>query len=136
MNISSNRYWKPRCAVGSINFGADEESLMSTSLKRIHDEEGDLTGWNVYGDETRFRVYCENKSIISISVHDQLLFKGVNLIAMTLDELKNELNSEGTDGENVEMPDGPQQVWQFEEYGLQIWTSNGIVITAICDDGM
>jgi len=72
MIINNNRSWKPNVAVGSLNFGATEESLFLSNFKRFPDEE------------------------------------------------------------NVNMPDGTQQVWQFDNYGLQIWISNGKVVTAIC----
>lgn len=98
----------------------------------------DESGYESYIlDQPSLSLFCEEDTIVSISCDDELLYKGRNLIGISIDEFISIVGM-SNDGEIDELnfeDDGiPQLVYEFDEIGLQVWTKKGIIITIIASN--
>lgn len=83
---------------------------------------------------TEISLDVENGLVVSIFSHDHFCFKSENLIGMKVTYLLELMSSaEHDDGETTEYADGEiQTVYEFDELGLQVWESNGVIVGAAC----
>jgi hypothetical protein len=80
-------------------------------------------------------LFVENDIINSISCYEELIYKGRNLINLTLDQfisITEEYYTE-VDELNFDDDDIPQYVYEFENLGLQVWEKgkDGRIVTII-----
>lgn len=100
----------------------------------------DVTEWETYEElDLKLSLYVENGTIQSISCNDECLFKGRNIIGMEIDEFMNFYNIEPV-GEVEKLfvnGDETQDVYEFDDIGLQVWCRNNVIVTVIAsmDEG-
>ena len=111
----------------------------------IANYQNELTSWifeplDKYGDEhyktpndTRI-ISVHNSKIGSIFCYETLIYQGVNLIGLTIDEFKNITQSDyvgDVDVLDFEDDGYPQSVYEFEDIGAQVWEKQGKIVTII-----
>lgn len=87
-------------------------------------------------DQLEITLFVHNKAIESIACYEELLFKGKNLIGMTIADFINHTNENyygKIDELDFEDDNIPQYVYEFESMGLQVWTKGkqGNIVTII-----
>lgn len=131
---------KPLSSLGPFCFGATISSYIDEyELKRIESEECDSVGWQVYGIEGHdVRINAEGSAIVSIAVYEECVHEGVNLIGMSLDELREHWGGLPEEYDEVCVDDekGFQKVYDLDELSLQFWIDeSGKVVTVISNGG-
>lgn len=78
----------------------------------------------------------ENGILVSMTAHQGVIYKGVDLVGLRIADLEGLLGCRADDtGTAVEYENGEVRTpSDFFEFGLQVWTSNGIVVSASCLD--
>lgn len=95
--------------------------------------ERDPTTFYSIGDDFTITLDDDGR-IEALHCHGELLYRGANLIGMSLQQL--EVHTDTTyvgepDSLNWEDDDIPQIVYEFETLGLQVWIKREIVVTII-----
>lgn len=111
----------------------------------IANYQNELADWifepiDKYGDEhyktsndTRI-ISIHSGKIGSIFCYETLIYQGVNLIGLTIDEFKNITQSDyvGTPEEMDFEDDGyPQVIYNFDDIGARVWVKKGKIVTII-----
>ncbi len=94
----------------------------------------DTTEWETYEEQhLNLSIYVENEIIQSISCNEECLYKGRNIIGMNIDEFMSFYNIEpvGKVDKLYINDDETQDIYEFDDIGLQAWCSKGIIVTAI-----
>lgn len=94
-----------------------------------------------YGDEfyhhpdgMLFISVYQGKKIGSIFCYETLIYQGINLIGLTIDEFKAVLGADyvgDVDVLDFEDDDHPQSIYDFESIGARVWEKQGKIITII-----
>ncbi|MCP4350392.1 MAG: hypothetical protein GY795_33405 [Desulfobacterales bacterium] len=128
--------WIPLKSVGQFVFGTPiDEYYKKFSLKPIPEEYYEGVGWEVFGISGEdLRLYFEKGRLKAVLCKESCLYRGMNLIGMAIEEVTDMLNEEPDIMEPEELSDGWQEVYDFENLGLQLWVKKGTVVTAICSD--
>ncbi len=126
--------WIPLKCVGPFNFGDQiDEYRNNFFLKLIPEEYNEKVDWDVYGiTNDEIRIYVENGKIEAVSCEADWFYNGKNMIGMRIKDVLNLLRMEPDTVETEELVEGPQEVYDFGDLGLQLWVKNGVVVTAIC----
>lgn len=125
--------WVPLVSVGPIGFDVPAQPLIKAhDLKKVdeYSVEGTDESWSVYAlpvGGTRIYVGDKKQQIESVGCNDDLIYRGRSLFGLTLDEIRSILGPEDEIGE--ELCDPPQIPVEFEEYSLQLWFQDGVVIS-------
>lgn len=94
----------------------------------------ETTGWEMYEEQSLgISLYVENNIIESISCNEECLYGGRNIIGMNIDEFMNFYGikpNEEVDKLYVS-EDEMQDVYEFDDIGLQVWCSDNIIVTVI-----
>ncbi len=128
--------WIPFRKVGVFVFGEDINNLINKyNLLFLSDERNENVGWNVYTmPEDDIRIYTENDNIISIACYENCYYNNINMIGCSIEEICNMLKSKyNNDIDEIEIDDKPEKVYDFDDYGVQVWERNGKIVTVICD---
>jgi hypothetical protein len=102
----------------------------------FEDDSTGLITYNLESPDTSPCVDKENKTIRFIMCNEELFFKGRNLIGLTIEEFMSHTR-ENYIGEvdiiDFEEDEIPQNVYEFENLGLQVWEKGekGKIITII-----
>lgn len=94
----------------------------------------DSTGWETYElDGANLCLYVEKGVIVSIACMEECLYKGRNIIGMKIHEFINyyETYPSGDIDKLYVNNDEIQDVYEFDDLGMQIWCSNDIIVTTI-----
>jgi hypothetical protein len=135
MSDTGSMTWEPLQHVGEIKLGARLGSAESRyELIRVPAEERDSVGWIVYRNPNdTLRVYLENGVVASVACYESFEFAGRNLIGMSVDEALGMLGyAPSTSNDIVDMPDGPQHVYDLDSLEVQLWAKDGRVVTVFC----
>jgi len=127
-------YFIPFERVGDFVFGTKiDEYLDRYSFDFLPKD--DSMGYDSYSiDNPQISLFIENGTIDSISCSEEFLFKGRNIIGMNIEEFMAfaDIFPQGDIDElEFEEDDIPQNVYEFEEIGLQVWAKKGIIVTII-----
>lgn len=78
-------------------------------------------------------LYVEGELIESIACHKTCNYKGKNLIQMSFDDFKNHVGlfPYGKKDEVYMSDDEVQDVYEFDDIGLQVWVKDNKVVTVI-----
>ncbi|MBP3195176.1 MAG: hypothetical protein J6M05_05875 [Cardiobacteriaceae bacterium] len=83
--------------------------------------------------DTHF-VEVTNGKIRTVFCYNELIYKNINLIGLTIDEFKKITESDyvgEVDVRDFHENEPPEYVYEFEEIGAQVWTHYGRVVTII-----
>jgi len=127
---------KPLEGIGDFRIGSNVRSVLQEYKYELSEDEYN-TGQDTYIFRTlgiSLFVNKESGLIESVLSDEECLFKGMNIIGMSLNSFIIHVESE-----YVGIPDCldfqedgiPQYVYEFEDLGLQVWTKNDIVVTVI-----
>lgn len=125
--------WVPNSSFGPIKLGDGINSYVQ-KLHLLNDvAEDDFTNWIGYKlPNVDIYIYVENGIIVSITSYEEFVYKGKNVIGMKGNQLGEILGCEPSElGRSVLFDDGDIQTpFEYFNLGLQLWVSNGIVVSA------
>ena len=78
------------------------------------------------------RIYSEDGVIAAIACYKECLYQNKNIIGLSLSEVIDLLNRVPDDYSTEEMSDGEQEIYDFNEYDMQIWINDNKVVTVFC----
>ncbi|WP_334126086.1 hypothetical protein [Empedobacter brevis] len=108
--------------------------LFSFTIEDHSNKEAPSVNYSI--DQPEMTLFVNNKIIESIACYEELLYKGKNLIGMTIADFINHIG-ENYYGEidelNFEDDNIPQFVYEFESVDLQVWVKGdqGKIVTII-----
>lgn len=129
-------YFEPFENIGDFRIGADIKSYLGKYNYELSEDEYD-TGQDTYNFKHFGVSLFVNKSngvIESILSDEECLYKGRNVIGMSLDEFIVHSNSKYVgepDCLDFQEDNVPQYVYEFEDIGLQVWTKSDQIVTVI-----
>jgi hypothetical protein len=120
--------WIPLIAVGPVKFGEPVLPLIK-KYQLIREPEYDAPGWESYEFPSSGEIVSvEDSSIVNISCYENILYKGKNLLGLSLDEVRFLIGLEDEFGEKIE----GQIPVEYFRLGLQIWLEDSSVVSATC----
>ncbi len=133
--------WVPNERIGPIVFGNPVSDYVDALSLRLESNEADAgyeeDYYTVPGADVD--IHFENGVVEQISIGDEFVFSGKNVIGAEESKLKSLLGSEPDEINEVELgEDGdPHQVLAYPALGLQVWLYHGIVDQIGCwrDEG-
>lgn len=130
-----NYQWVPNDRIGPFAFGTlANQYIEHYGLIPVPEEYNQKVDWIVYKTNTDDRIYVEDKKIVSVSCSSTCIYKENELIGQPVDKILEYLNCEPDSIESAELSEGFQEIYEFDQLGLQLWVKDGIVITAIVND--
>lgn len=124
-------YLTPLIGINEFTFKSDIRNYNNFDF---HYTPMNVIGYDTYDiDNSGLSIYAGNNLIESIACTKDLLYKGRNMIGMSIDEFKSHynLNPSGDIDTLFVDDDETQDVYEFDEVGLQIWCRNNVIVTAI-----
>jgi hypothetical protein len=122
--------WIPGESVGPFRFGEEAEGvLVSYKLVKL---EPDCQGasWDTYEIPAyKTKLYVEDGRIINVLCEDELYYRGVNLIGLSLEETRAFLGPEDEYVQKISLGDAAY----YHRLGLTLWIVDGIIDTATCE---
>lgn len=130
-----NYDWIPLTRLGPFEFRGDIRRLVESCIVIPLKSNDDSTGWDTYGygKDAETRVHIENDLIVTVACYERCILHGRNLIGLEFDSAK-QLIGCGHDEvpDIIEIDDEPQEVYEFDDAGAQVWVKDGKVITVFC----
>jgi hypothetical protein len=147
--------WVPCVSVGPFKFGTpihnyleqyelyeEDDYYRLANEKRLFPK---LNSWDHFKDRNQyltlkydhsFIIYTKNFLIDDISIRTYLYYNNCDIIWKQLDEVMKIIGRSSWDYEDSqEIEDQSQQMYIFYDLGLTLWTFEGKVENASCDDG-
>ncbi|WP_299223821.1 hypothetical protein [uncultured Psychroserpens sp.] len=110
-------------------------NYLDTFEFKIYRKDGDNDCDKYRIDNPDISLYLDdNNKIESINCRDECLYKGRNLIGMTIEDFISHTGEKyygEVDILDYEDDGIPQYVYEFDDIGLQVWCKNNIVVTII-----
>ncbi len=93
--------------------------------------------WDCYRNKNdKFDIYIEEGLIISISCEKTCFYEGVNIIGIMIMELTKLIgefpNLNITDAFEMHSDNTVQIVYEFDKWGIQVWTKKGKIVNIFC----
>jgi len=128
--------WIPLKGVGLLKFGTSIDQFVQDGTAVFIDT-SDSTGWSTYAyDNESLRINVERGKIVSIACYEQCLLNETDLIGLDFELIERILGCATEVNPDVLLiNEDPQEVFEFDNVGAQVWVKNGRVVTVICDDG-
>lgn len=128
-------YLVPRHQVGDFKLNEDI-SFYIEKFNLSQKPSEDNTGWTVYDFDTNISLFVEDGKIESISCTEECLYKGGNMIGMSFETFLSyyKIKPEGPPDILYVNDDEVQNVYEFDEIGLQIWCDENYIKTVIVSD--
>lgn len=121
--------WEPLVSVGFFKFGQQASPVIKQYNLLKLEPDCEAATWDTYEfPNSHTRIYVENSYVDSVGCYDNLFYKGINLLSLSLNEIRKILGKEDEIGESIEM----QTPIEYEDKSLQLWLQNGIIIGGIC----
>jgi hypothetical protein len=132
-----NLKWDPCVGVGEFIFGADIKPLIGKyNLLLVPDEYKSQVAWNSYSvSDKDMRIYTEDERIIAVACYEECWINGINLLGLSLTDIIKVMGivkEQISEGEEYEINDEVQFVYEIDDLGAQLWIQDGHVITIIC----
>jgi hypothetical protein len=124
--------WIPRKKVGPFVFGSPiKQYIKKYRLSAVPEEYNPKVDWAVYSTDIDDRIYVEEGRIVSVSCSSSFIYKEKELIGIPFGEILSYLNCQPDSVDKAELSDGFQDIYEFDQLGLQLWVKEGDVISAI-----
>lgn len=125
----------PFISVGPFFFDKSVDDYQSYDF--VFEPSDDKTEWSEYDlPEFGLTLYVENGLIVSINCNKQCWLNGINLIGYNIYEFAEQFGLPIEDREFDQLYtanlDQYQDVYEFDELGMQIWSLKGVIQTVIC----
>ena len=125
----------PQVSVGDVGLGDEIEIYTNRRLEYTDSILG--VPYSCYSfDGTPILAYTdENDRVESIHCETVCLWRGMNLIGMNIAKFE-ELAGQSHNGEidHIQLTEQLQDVYEYDDLGLQIWGFNGTIVTIIACD--
>ena len=128
--------WIPLVSVGPFKFGDDINNyFVQYRLKQIPEEYNEKVNWDVYAlPNEELRIFSENGRIVAVACEKICAYEDLNIIGMKMGKVAQAIRIEPDFIETEELTGGPQDVYDYDALGLQLWLKDGIVVKAICSE--
>lgn len=130
----------PHISVGRFKFGEKISKYISDIDYNFTKGEDDWD-WHQYElVNPQMNIYVDEDKIVSIACRKKCMLFGSNIIGMSMSDLINVTNAYPdldqtdtvfTESENRKL-DNPQIVYEFDNFGMQVWVKNGVIVTVFC----
>jgi hypothetical protein len=148
--------WVPCVSVGPFQFGTPINNYVKQYELYEEDEYYRLTGEKRYFSKLcnfcnnfkdvseyltlkydhSFTIYTKKSLINDIRIETYLYYNNCDIIGKSLDKVIKIIGRSSWDDEDSQdVIDQVQQIYYFYDMGLTLWTFEGKVVTAFCDDG-
>ena len=127
--------FQPFQGVGDFMFNSPIIDYLDLYKFTIYRKDGnyDCDKYNI--DNPDMSLYVDDNNIIeSINCHEECLYKGRNLIGMTIEEFISHTGEKyygEIDVLDYEDDGVPQYVYEFDDIGLQVWCKKNVIVTII-----
>ena len=127
--------WVPLENIGPFKFGDKIYNYVAHyPLTHIPEEYNEKVNWDVYEYPHKgLRIFSENGQIVAISSETILIYNDVNIIGMAKEKVGDILLAEPDVIEQEELIEGPQDVYDYDDLGLQLWVKDNVIIKSICN---
>ena len=120
--------WEPFVSVGPIQFNEPIAPLIN-QYKLQRKVEYDTPDWEAYEfpeDQTIVNVqeYC----VVSVSCYSNFVYKGKNLLGLSLEEIREILGEEYKIDNSMEK----QTSVEYDTISLQLWFEDGVTVSTMC----
>ena len=123
----------PLKRVGPFEFGKSIDSYHHLSLIEIPEEYDKEVNWRVYSVKNKdIRIYSDKGIITAIACYDECFFNNINIIGLSFDEFKSNINLKPTGSDKMELDDGIKEVYDFDELAIEVFVKDGIIISVNC----
>ncbi len=130
--------WNPSKGIGPFQIGVKiKKYIQEFDLELVSDEMKEGYEWETYSIKNRddIRVYSEDSKVVSILCDEYCFYEGKNLIGITIEQLVNVLNTEPNEKvDKIDLDDGIHYVYEFDDYGCQVWVKDNKVESFTCND--
>ena len=126
-------YFIPFEKIGDFKFDSDID-MYKSQFNFIHTPIDVSTNWETYLLESEdLELYVELNRIVSIVCREECLYKGRNIIGMDIDQFIRfyEINPIGEIDKLYVSDKELQDVYEFDDIGLQVWCTSSIIRTVI-----
>lgn len=126
-------YFIPLERVGEFDLNA-QISDYTEKFNFKYSPADESTDWETYSLENEgISLYVEENKIISIVCDEECLYKGRNIIGMNIDEFINsyDVNPIGEIDELYVNENETQNIYEFDDIGLQVWCRDDEIVTVI-----
>lgn len=134
-------FFIPFESVGDFKINSKIDDYFNSHEFEVFPKDGEYDSEKFNIDNPSISLFVEDGVIESICCDEECLYKGRNLIGMSIEELISHTGEKyygEIDEADFEEDNIPQYIYEFEDIGLQVWTKNGIVVTVIastaCED--
>jgi hypothetical protein len=122
--------WEPLISLGTIYFGEDMNSVVNRLGLEL-DESSENDDWLKYeSTNLGIQVFSEDSKVKRISCFDNLIYKGRNLLGLSLEEVREIVGNETDIDEPLSYdPSGNLYITPvyFDELSMIIYLENGLV---------
>lgn len=127
--------FQPFESVGGFMFNKSITDYLGLYKFTIYQKDGDYDCDKYNIDNPDISLYVDDNDIIeSINCREELIYKGRNLIGMSIEEFISHTGEKyyrEIDELNFDEDKIPQYVYEFDDIGLQVWCKNDKIITVI-----
>lgn len=97
-------------------------------------KENDSTGWDAYNLDDKISLYTDGELIVSIACRVACSLQGDLLVGEQFSQFLTVRQSYNISHDKIYMPedDNYQDVYDIDEFGLQLWVRNDIIVTVFC----
>lgn len=126
-------YFIPFEKIGEFEIEADLSKYID-NFNFEYTPPDDSTGWETYSiSDEGISLYIEKGVIVAIVCEKECLYKGRNIIGMSIEEFIafSDLEPEAEIDESHLDDDTIQQIFEFNDIGLQVWSENQTIVSVI-----
>lgn len=126
-------YFIPLERIGDFELNADICNYIE-NFDFEYSPADESTEWETYSlKNDDISLYVEDGKIVSIVCNEECIYNGRNIIGMNIDEFINfyEVNPIGEIDKLYVNDNETQDVYDFDDIGLQIWCKDDIIVTVI-----
>ena len=126
--------WK---SVGKFELNSDIKNYQFPKQNWEYGEKDEFGDEFYRATDNSLTISFQNNKVHNIFCYETLIYQGVNLIGLTIDEFKNITQSDyvgDVDVLDFEDDGYPQSVYEFEDIGAQVWEKQGKIVCIIVAD--
>lgn len=127
-------YFTPFECVGEFRFNTKISCYLNKYEFDILLKEKEYQSNHYTLKEQEVTLFVEENIIDSICCNEECLYKGRNLIGMTIEEFVSHTGEKyygEIDKADFEDDNIPQYIYEFDDIGLQVWVKNNKIVTVI-----
>jgi hypothetical protein len=124
----------PFISVGPFKLNSNINNYSSYEFTFYKCKEDDIVGWDTYDLNDAISIYTEQDIIVNISCHATCSLHGITVVGGHYSNFLQVFNPSDITHDNIYMAsdDDNQDVYDIDDFGLQLWCKNDLIVTVIC----